>query len=70
MSTISPQFAPGSEMMLSASIGVACFPRHGNDVAGLLHAADSALYVAKNSGRNQVCFAGGPNPTFQKSIEV
>ena len=69
MSTISPQFAPGSEMMLSASIGVACFPRHGNEVSSLLHAADSALYVAKNSGRNQVCFAGA-NPKFEKSIEV
>jgi diguanylate cyclase (GGDEF)-like protein len=41
---------------LSASIGVACYPQHGSDVEDLLHAADAALYVAKNAGRNRVEF--------------
>jgi len=39
---------------LSASIGVGCFPEHGVELEELLHAADSALYAAKRSGRNRV----------------
>ncbi|MGI8666252.1 MAG: GGDEF domain-containing protein [Jatrophihabitans sp.] len=39
---------------LSASIGIACYPTHGTDVEGLLHAADAALYAAKRGGRNRV----------------
>jgi len=39
---------------MSCSIGVACFPQHGTDTETLLHAADSALYAAKQAGRNQV----------------
>jgi len=39
---------------LSASIGLACFPQHGTELAELLHAADAALYEATRSGRNRV----------------
>ncbi len=39
---------------LTASIGVAVYPRAGHAVERLLHAADSALYQAKRGGRNQV----------------
>lgn len=39
---------------LSASIGVACYPEHGDAVESLLHAADGALYAAKRAGRNRV----------------
>jgi diguanylate cyclase (GGDEF)-like protein len=39
---------------LSASIGISCFPEHGTELEDLLHAADSALYVAKRAGRNRV----------------
>ncbi|MGH3629059.1 MAG: GGDEF domain-containing protein [Sciscionella sp.] len=39
---------------LSASIGAASYPMHGNTVHALLRTADSHLYVAKNNGRNQV----------------
>src|SRR3954451_2999823 len=38
---------------LSASFGVATFPRHGADGDGLLHAADQALYAAKELGRDR-----------------
>ncbi|WP_157749203.1 GGDEF domain-containing protein [Jatrophihabitans sp. GAS493] len=39
---------------LSLSIGLACFPDHGVTMDELLQAADTALYRAKNSGRNKV----------------
>ena len=42
----------------SASIGVSLYPHDGNEVETLLHAADSALYRAKRSGRDRVHFAG------------
>ncbi|MDP4536952.1 diguanylate cyclase [Alkalimonas collagenimarina] len=37
---------------VSVSIGVACFPIHGHSVEELLHAADTAMYQVKRSGRN------------------
>jgi len=36
------------------SLGVALIPDHASDVKNLLEAADQALYVAKNGGRNRV----------------
>ena len=42
---------------LSVSGGVAEYPHHGRDAQGLLHAADDALYEAKQQGRNRVAGA-------------
>ena len=41
------------QLRLSCSIGVANFPTHA-PLAGLVSAADQALYVAKNAGKNCV----------------
>lgn len=38
----------------SLSIGVADFPRHGEDSQALFHSADAALYAAKRNGKNRV----------------
>ena len=40
---------------LTISIGVATFPIDANKEGRLIEAADSALYQAKESGRNKVC---------------
>jgi diguanylate cyclase (GGDEF)-like protein len=42
---------------LTASVGVAAFPWHGDGVEALLRAADAALFAAKSGGRDQVRLA-------------
>lgn len=46
----------GSTFRVTASFGVAA-ARPGDTVEGVLHAADEALYRAKDAGRNQVAMA-------------
>ncbi len=41
---------------LSVSIGIACYPRHGTEVDEILKNADTALYAAKNAGKNDYRF--------------
>lgn len=44
------------EIKISGSIGVTLFPEDGCSAQQLLNNADQAMYLAKQSGRNQVCF--------------
>ncbi len=56
---------PGRTTVLddvSISVGVATFPRDGTDLERLLEVADSALYAAKESGRNAVRCGAHPHP--------
>ena len=48
--------APGEIIPVRASIGAACFPSDAADAEFLLQAADEAMYVAKERGRNCVVF--------------
>ena len=39
---------------LSISGGIACFPNHGRSIQEVVRLADTALYKAKESGRNRI----------------
>ena len=43
---------------ISLSLGVACFPQHGESGEALLLAADAALYKSKQAGRDRATVAG------------
>jgi len=42
----------GVKLSATLSIGVAIYPRHGDTMEKVLHAADQAMYAAKVAGRN------------------
>lgn len=44
----------GQNLSLSSSIGIAIYPEHGSNEIELTKNADSALYLAKDSGRDNV----------------
>jgi diguanylate cyclase (GGDEF)-like protein/PAS domain S-box-containing protein len=46
----------GRELYASASIGISVFPHDGHDVDSLIRCADTAMYQAKDSGRNNFQF--------------
>jgi diguanylate cyclase (GGDEF)-like protein len=51
-----PFHCEDSELFTSASIGIAVYPRDGHNEETLLRNADSAMYRAKELGRNNVAF--------------
>jgi len=51
-----PFMLEGFEAFGSASIGIAVYPHDGHDGTGLLKAADTAMYQAKDEGRNTFKF--------------
>lgn len=46
-------FAKGAGLRLSASIGVAAFPDHSDNIESLIQCADAAMYRAKELGKGQ-----------------
>jgi diguanylate cyclase (GGDEF)-like protein len=44
----------GNEATVTISLGVATFPKDGENAEEIIEAADKRLYNAKNNGRNQV----------------
>ncbi len=52
-----PFFIEQREITVSASIGIAIYPRHGANELELSKRADQAMYMAKRNGSNQVSLA-------------
>lgn len=50
-----PYLIDGGSISLSASIGIALFPEHGNSPQSLISYADAAMYQAKQAGGGRVC---------------
>ncbi len=51
-----PFFIEGQHNHISASIGIAIYPTDGNDSEDLLKNADTAMYRAKDEGRNRFIY--------------
>jgi diguanylate cyclase (GGDEF)-like protein len=51
-----PFFIEDRELMITTSIGIAIYPQDGNNLEQLTHAADSAMFRAKEQGRNAYRF--------------
>lgn len=56
---------------VGASVGIACFPEHGETTEQLLKNADMAMYEAKHKGRNQFhFFSDDLSETSNKNYEL
>ena len=61
----------GHELFVTASIGVSLYPNDGEDVETLLKCADSAMYRAKELGRNQAqLFTSSMNERYGRRLAV
>jgi diguanylate cyclase (GGDEF)-like protein len=49
-----PGLDPDEPVHVTVSIGIASLPAHAEDAEGLVSAADQALYLAKQNGKNRV----------------
>jgi diguanylate cyclase (GGDEF)-like protein/PAS domain S-box-containing protein len=47
-----PMTIEGQELAVTASIGIALFPEHGQDEVDLMRKADAAMFAAKQAGKN------------------
>lgn len=61
----------GIEIPVTASIGISVFPTDGEDVDTLLHNADTAMYAAKDRGRNNFQFySRSMNEATERRLEI
>ncbi|MGR5499642.1 EAL domain-containing protein [Vibrio sp. DNB22_10_4] len=51
-----PMLIEDESIAISTSIGIATFPKDGNNVDDLMRAADAAMYKAKESSSGYVCY--------------
>nr|MDJ0841154.1 diguanylate cyclase [Acidobacteriota bacterium] len=66
-----PFHLDGHEVIISQSIGISIYPDDGKDIRVLLKNADTAMYHAKERGRNNFQFyAGEMNATSLRRLEM
>jgi diguanylate cyclase (GGDEF)-like protein len=54
-----PLVFDGHQLNITTSIGIAVYPEDGKDIEILLKNADTAMYRAKEQGRDMYRFYGG-----------
>lgn|GEM_PF-1236135 len=60
----SPYLLASTASSVTVSIGISLFPRDARDRESLMKCADLALYTAKRTGRNRLCFFETNLPEF------
>jgi len=70
ITTIDKRGAPVVITDRTTSVGVAVYPDHGETLEELLHAADVAVYEAKERGRDQVRFAKSKSVTREDAPSI
>ncbi len=68
-----PISVDGNACSIGISVGIALYPRDGQTIETLFHAADAAMYASKTAGRNRSSFASpgrleGKRPGVQHVI--
>ncbi len=65
-----PFFVDGEALYVSASVGIACYPDHGDDYGTLFARADAAMYVAKAGGRNRYAVHDGATAARRSKLKL
>ncbi len=60
----------GKPIDITVSIGVACFPHHGTELAYLMKMADKALYTSKHLGKNRTTVFQGKKQSEKAASSV
>ncbi|MCU0568181.1 MAG: diguanylate cyclase [Oculatellaceae cyanobacterium Prado106] len=77
LTTLSQSFAfDGKIMMISASVGISIYPTDSGEISDLIRKADTAMYRAKNLGKNRYEFFHSiqalmpPKPTVPPNVSL
>lgn len=62
-----PITVAGKRRRIGASIGIALYPKHGDDITELLKQADIAMYAAKRTGRSSYAVSSAQAATSNKT---
>jgi predicted signal transduction protein with EAL and GGDEF domain len=58
------------ELKVTVSIGISAFPDNTEHMRDLIEMADQALYLAKETGKNKVCFCPPKKDLFLEKIII
>jgi len=67
---IEPYYFEDNELFLGASIGIAIYPEHGDDVATLMSHSDVAMYSSKNTEMAYMFYEKELNPNAQQHLQL